>query len=186
MAKPPPSSSEIIIEHWSPEWATKFAKKGALIRSALGISAIRIDHIGSTSITGLAAKPIIDIQVSVADFADVELAGAMASAGYLWRRDNPELTKRYFRERPGEERTHIHIRRLGSWHEQWALLFRDYMRAHFEATVEYANLKRRLADRHKHNGAAYTDAKGDYFWSVMRQADLWAWETGWRPGPSDA
>jgi GrpB-like predicted nucleotidyltransferase (UPF0157 family) len=57
---------------------------------------------------GLAAKPIIDIQVSVAEFEPMDaLAAAMAGAGYEWRALNPELTKRYFRERPGEERTHI-------------------------------------------------------------------------------
>lgn len=175
----------ITIEDWSPDWGAKFTGKAAAIRAALGQSALRIDHIGSTAIAGLAAKPIIDIQVSVADFVDDELSKAMAAAGYVWRRSNPELTKRYFRERPGTERTHVHVRRLGSWHEQWALLFRDYLRAHPAVREDYADLKRVLAGRHGHDRAAYTDAKGDYFWSTIRNADVWAAETGWRPGPSD-
>lgn len=176
---------QIAIEDWSPEWAAKFREKAAVIRAVLGPSALRIDHIGSTSIEGLAAKPIIDIQVSVADFSDDDLSKSMSAAGYAWRSSNPELTKRYFRERPGAERTHVHVRRLGSWHEQWALLFRDYLRAHAIAREEYASVKRVLAERHGHDRAAYTDAKGDYFWSAIREADLWAAETGWRPGPTD-
>ena len=181
-----PNISDVItIEDWSQDWAAKFAGKAAVIRAALGHSALRIDHIGSTSIAGLAAKPIIDIQISVADFADEELSQAMAAAGYAWRRSNPELTKRYFREQPGTERTHVHVRRLGSWHEQWALLFRDYLRSQNAAIEEYANLKRALAKRFGHDRKAYTEAKGDYFWLTIRKADLWAAETGWRPGPSD-
>lgn len=119
---------KIEIVDWCPEWPESFRRKASAIRSALGDHALRIDHIGSTSIQGLAAKPIIDIQVSVATFEPIEtLTEPLWEIGYEWRQANSELTKRYFRERPGGERTHIHIRRLGSWHEQWALLFRDYM-----------------------------------------------------------
>ncbi|MCV0428048.1 MAG: GrpB family protein [Roseibium sp.] len=111
---------------------------------------------------------------------------AMMAIGYLWRSDNPDLAKRYFREQPGSERTHIHIRRSGSWHEQWALLFRDFMRAHPKEKEAYADLKRTLAHRHRQDRAAYTIGKDDYFWHVIRQADRWATKTGWVPPISDA
>jgi len=62
----------ITISDWSPDWATQFAIKAGAIRQALGALAQRIDHVGSTAIAGLAAKPIIDIQVSVADFEPIE------------------------------------------------------------------------------------------------------------------
>jgi GrpB-like predicted nucleotidyltransferase (UPF0157 family) len=115
------SAERIEICEWSAEWPEKFRLKATAIRRALGNHALRIDHIGSTSIPGLAAKPIIDIQVSVADLEPIEtLTEPMEAIGYLWRSANPDLTKRYFRERPGDERTHIHVRRSGSWHEQWA------------------------------------------------------------------
>jgi GrpB-like predicted nucleotidyltransferase (UPF0157 family) len=176
----------ITISDWSPDWAAQFAIKAGAIRQALGALALRIDHIGSTSIQGLAAKPIIDIQVSVADFEPIEaVVEPMTAAGFVWRSANPELSKRYFRELPGEARTQVHVRRLGSWNEQWALLFRDYMRGHSDEHSAYVALKRRLAERFPNDGAAYTDAKADHLWAVIQRADEWASKTGWRPGPSD-
>jgi GrpB-like predicted nucleotidyltransferase (UPF0157 family) len=181
------SARQIEICDWSPHWHEKFRLKAATIRRALGDRALRIDHIGSTSIRGLAAKPIIDIQVSVADFEPIEaLAVPMESIGYLWRSANPELTKRYFRESPGAERTHIHVRRLGSWHEQWALLFRDYMRVHTEEHAPYAALKRVLAEQYRHDRVGYTEGKADHMWAAVRRADRWAADVGWVPPPSDA
>ena len=109
-----------------------------------------------------------------------------AKFGYTWRSTNPELTKRYFRERPGDERTHIHVRRSGSWHEQWALLFRDYMRGHVDEHAPYVALKAVLAERHGADRTAYTNGKDDFFWDVIRRADRWAAATGWEPQATDA
>ena len=177
----------IEIADWTPAWSEEFRGRATALRAALGDRALRIDHIGSTSVAGLAAKPIVDIQVSVAEFDPVApLVEAMEAAGYLWRSDNPELTKRYFRESPGDRRCHIHIRRAGSWHEQWALLFRDYLRAHADARAAYEAVKRGLAERHANDRHAYTDAKGDFLWATIEKADRWAGEVGWRPRPSDA
>jgi GrpB-like predicted nucleotidyltransferase (UPF0157 family) len=178
---------EVVIVEWSPSWAADFMLKAAVLRRELGGLAMRIDHIGSTSITGMAAKPIIDIQISVMGFEPFDpLFQALVKAGYLWRHTNPELTKRYFREQPGAERTHVHMRRLGSWHEQWALLFRDYMRVHPDEQQAYASLKRQLAQRFGADREGYTAAKGDFFWQTMRRADEWAGVVGWRPGQPDA
>lgn len=178
---------QIEICDWSPEWPEKFQARAEAIRNALGPRALRIDHIGSTSINGLAAKPIIDVQVSVVDFEPMSgLVEPLERVGYLWRATNPELTKRYFREGSGQDRTHIHVRRFGTWHEQWALLFRDYMRLHVEEHGPYVALKRALAERFGDDRAAYTNGKADHLWSVIRRADRWAAETGWKPAASDA
>jgi GrpB-like predicted nucleotidyltransferase (UPF0157 family) len=180
------AAEPIEIHPWSPDWAAEFRGRATALRAALGERAARIDHIGSTSVTGLAAKPIVDIQVSVAEFEPFEpLCAAMEAAGYVWRDSNPELTKRYFRERPGEKRCHVHVRRAGSWHEQWALLFRDYVRRHPDVAAAYEAEKRVLAERFTNDRTAYTDAKVDFFWATIRRADYWAGDTGWRPGPSD-
>ncbi|PDT31049.1 hypothetical protein CO660_05440 [Rhizobium sp. L9] len=181
------SNEPVEISDWSPEWTTKFRAKATALREALSKQAQRIDHIGSTAIQGLAAKPIIDIQISVANFDHMDdLVEALETVGYVWRSSNPELTKRYFREIPGHERTHIHIRRLGSWHEQWTLLFRDYMRLHVEEHGTYAALKRSLAAQFRNDRLAYITGKEDYLWQVIRRADRWAATTGWSPGVSDA
>jgi GrpB-like predicted nucleotidyltransferase (UPF0157 family) len=180
-----PSRIEIVA--YDPAWPARFAELGQALRAGLGEVALRIDHIGSTAVHGLAAKPIIDIQISVVDFEPLAAyRQPLERLGYVYRADNPERTKRYFREPPGRPRTHVHVRRAGSFSEQWALLFRDYLRTHPDAAAEYATLKRRLAIRFRDDRRAYTDAKGPFLWKVIRKANEWAQAEGWRPGPSDA
>lgn len=177
----------IIIVPYAPEWPERFGKLAADIRRVLGELASRIDHIGSTSIPGLAAKPIIDIQVSVASFEPFDqLREPLETIGYVWRADNSDLTKRYFREVAGSPRTHVHVRLRGSWGEQFALLFREYLRADPDRAERYAVEKRALAARFGADRQGYTDAKEPFIWSVMRCASDWSQETGWEPGPSDA
>jgi GrpB-like predicted nucleotidyltransferase (UPF0157 family) len=177
----------IEIADYDPAWPRRFADLGATLRRALGDVALRIDHIGSTAVPGLAAKPIVDLQISVASFEPLAAFKAPLEAlGFVHRATNPELTKRYFREPPGRWRTHVHVRRAGSFSEQFALLFRDYLRGHPEAAAGYAATKRQLAALHEYDRAAYTDAKGPCVWALIRRADDWAQRTGWLPGPSDA
>jgi GrpB-like predicted nucleotidyltransferase (UPF0157 family) len=130
---------------------------------------------------------VLDVQISVAAFDPLEAFKAPLEAlRYVYRPDNPERTKRYFREPPGAPRTHIHVRRAGSFSEQFALMFRDYLRATPDVAAEYEALKRRLADRHRAERRAYTEAKVPFFWEVIRRADAWSQAHGWSPGPSDA
>ena len=182
---PQPHSIEIVA--YDPAWPERFAELGRELRGGLGGVALRIDHIGSTAVPGLAAKPIIDIQISVAAFEPLDaFRQPLERLGYVYRADNPERTKRYFREPPGRRRTHLHVRRAGSFSEQWALLFRDYLRVHHEVAAEYAALKRRLAAQFRDDRRGYTQAKVPFLWAVIRRADEWAQAQGWQPGPSDA
>jgi GrpB-like predicted nucleotidyltransferase (UPF0157 family) len=178
---------EVVIIPYDPEWPNLFAYLGGALRAGLGDIALRIDHIGSTSVPGLDAKPIIDVQISVAALEPLSAyRGQLESLGYVFRADNTELTKRYFREPPGSRRTHIHVRRAGSFSEQFALLFRDYLRAHAEDARCYAKVKYRLAEAYRHDRHRYTDAKIPHVWEVMAEADRWSQEVGWGPGPTDA
>lgn len=175
-----------IVEH-DPEWTVRFQALAARLRAALGDVAVRIDHIGSTAVPGLAAKPVVDIQVSVAHLEPVApFADPLTALGYVYRAQNPERTKRYFREPPGTPRTHVHVRRAGSFSEQFALLFRDYLRVDPDTAGEYADLKRRLAAAHGSDRVSYTDAKAPFCWTIIQRADAWAQRTGWEPGRSDA
>ena len=175
---------------YDPAWPRLFREQADGLRSALGDTALRIDHIGSTAVPGLAAKPIIDVQISVASFEPLDAYWLpLEELGYRFRADNPERTKRYFREAPGTRRTHIHVRVRGSWSEQFALLFRDYLRAHPVVADRYADLKRDLAYRYgvlTQDRHGYIEAKEPFIWATMRDADRWAQATGWAPGPSDA
>jgi GrpB-like predicted nucleotidyltransferase (UPF0157 family) len=132
------------------------------IRGAIGDVALRIDHVGSTAVPGLAAKPIIDIQVTVEDINVVpSLATALSSVGYEYRpnaaKDRPpdwetqepvEWNKEYFRT-PADvsPRTHVHFRAIGRRNQRYALLFRDYLRSNERARHSYGLYKRLLGDR---------------------------------------
>jgi GrpB-like predicted nucleotidyltransferase (UPF0157 family) len=178
---------EVVIIPYDPEWPNLFAHLGGALRAALGDFALRIDHIGSTSVPGLDAKPVIDVQISVASLEPLDAYRApLESLGYVFRADNTERTKRYFRESPGLRRTHIHVRRAGSFSEQFALLFRDYLRAHADDARRYAKVKHRLANSYRHDRHGYTDAKIPHVWEIMTRADRWSQKVGWEPGPTDA
>jgi GrpB-like predicted nucleotidyltransferase (UPF0157 family) len=178
----------IVVEPYDARWPDLFAEVGARLRSELGDTALRIDHIGSTSVPGLTAKPVIDIQVSVAALEPISTYRApLERAGFVHQSDNPERTKRYFRERPGERRTHVHVRRAGSFSEQLNLLFREFLRTHPQHADEYAALKVGLAaeysgpdQRHE-----YVAAKEPFIWQTLRAADAWGQATGWEPPASD-
>jgi GrpB-like predicted nucleotidyltransferase (UPF0157 family) len=179
----------IVVVAADPDWAQEFAHLGERLRGALGGTAVRIDHIGSTAVAGLDAKPVIDVQVSVAALDPLDAYRVrLERVGFIYRADNPERTKRYFRELPGDKRTHIHVRRAGSFSEQFALLFRDFLRADAARASQYAAVKHALAARYARpeERHQYVEAKAPFIWDTMRLADDWAQMTGWEPGPSDA
>jgi GrpB-like predicted nucleotidyltransferase (UPF0157 family) len=180
-------TDRVEVVAYDPRWPTLFGQQAAMLRAALGEVALRIDHIGSTAVPELAAKPIIDIQISVATFEPLDAFRApLEQLGYVFRADNVERTKRYFREPPGSPRTHVHVRRAGSFSEQLALLSRDFMRTHPDWAQRYAELKYALAERHADDRGRYTDEKRPFTWQALAAADEWAQRTGWLPGPSDA
>ena len=183
----------VEIIPYQPRWPEEFERLAARIHEALGGLAVRIDHIGSTSVPGLASKDVIDIQVtlrSADDFPAME--GAMTAAGFDPRpgtftdhrppnAEGPESDwqKRYFRERPGDRVTHIHVRVQGRPNQRYPLLFRDYLRAHPQAAAGYAELKRRLAGLAGENRPAYVDTKDPVCDIIMAAAEGWARRTGW-------
>ena len=183
-----PAIEPIEIHPYTQKWPQEFSEIGKKMRDALGPIALRIDHIGSTSIPGLAAKPIIDIQISVDSLEPVEpFLKPLKKLGYCWRKGKKyEKTKRYFRETQGMRRTHVHVRKLGSWHQQFPLLFRDYMRVHKPDCDKYEFVKKELAQQYRNEREKYTDSKNDIFWEIIARADRWAANTGWEPGGSDA
>jgi GrpB-like predicted nucleotidyltransferase (UPF0157 family) len=172
-----------------PLWPRLFRERAALIRQALDDRAERIDHIGSTSVPGLAAKPVIDIQVSVLDLDPPEpIDAALHSLGYEYDEDtNDDRRKRFYSldDASGRRLVNVHVRRLGEWSQQAALLFRDYLRDNPEAMVRYELEKRHLAQQDWPTVDHYANAKGDVVWALLREADLWSFH-GWNPGRSDA
>jgi len=173
----------IEILDYQARWPQEYALIEQAIRAVTGPAVLRIDHIGSTSVPGLAAKDIIDIQLSVSALEPLEEYGnGLVSLGYWWMQDNAERNKRYFREGEGMRRTHIHVRESGSFGQQFALLFRDYLRANAGDCEYYARVKREMAQRAWESVGAFGDAKDPLFWEIARRANAWAQATAWRSG----
>lgn len=164
-----------------PLWPERFEEMRARLAAALGSTAIRIEHVGSTAVPGLAAKPVVDIQVSVPDVEDEPAyREAIESCGFALRYCEPG--HRYFRPpRPLPRLWHIHVCAVGGEWERVHLLFRDYLRCHPVAVKRYAVMKREMAVVHRNESIAYTDAKSPLIDEMLVRAEDWAAETGWRP-----
>lgn len=174
------------ISKHDPEWKSLFTDIASKLRPSLGDLAIRIDHVGSTSVAGLDAKPIIDIQISVLNYDDIlSYKTKIEKVGFVLREENPDRTKRYFRELPGTRRTHIHVRQAGSFSEQITLLFRDYLRVHTADCLRYAQEKHRLMELYRNERPKYVEGKGPIVWDIIQKAHTWSQEVGWKPGKSD-
>jgi GrpB-like predicted nucleotidyltransferase (UPF0157 family) len=177
----------IVIVAADSHWPQEFRAMATPLRKALGDAALRIDHIGSTAVPGLDAKPVIDVQVSVATLEpDSPFRAPLESLGYVAPAANLDRSKRFFREAAGGRRTHVHVRRAGSFDEQLNLLLRDYLRTHSQDRDAYARAKRELAARFRTDREGYVRAKEPTVWSLLLRAHDWLQETGWSPGPSDA
>jgi len=154
-----PKSAPLNISPYQTRWPGEFETIYQDLHQTLGDLARQIDHIGSTSVPGLPAKDIIDIQITVGDLVDQRIYQALETAGYqvlpadkyrdsLVGHDNPEdpqLQKRFVKEKAGERRANIHIREAGRLNQEYPLLFRDFLRGHPEARDAYCLIKERLA-----------------------------------------
>jgi GrpB-like predicted nucleotidyltransferase (UPF0157 family) len=142
-----------------PTWPARFAAEAARIRAALGPLALRIDRVGSTAVPGLAAKPIIDIQISVAQVQPMDpYRPALEGLGYRHTPyPDPDGVVRYpfFGKPPTRPRAfHIHVAQAGSQHERRHLAVRDFLRAHPDQAHAYERVKRAAATRHPVTGQA--------------------------------
>jgi GrpB-like predicted nucleotidyltransferase (UPF0157 family) len=188
----------ITIVPSGPQWPLEFRRIGMPLREALGDRAVRIDHIGSTAVPGLAAKEVIDVQVTVATLDAGKLVRALAPLGYtLWEgitgdhlppgRDDPpeEWRKLFFRAAEGQRRPNLHIRQAGRANQRYALLLRDYLRADLRVRGVYEQVKETLARLHPEDLDAYYDVKDPVCDIIMVAAERWASEMSYAPGPSD-
>ncbi len=162
-----------IIEH-NPDWANMFEREAESIRTALGNLTVEIQHIGSTAVPGLAAKPVIDIMVGLHNLSDGESTiQPLENLGYVYWAENPNPEKMFFvKGMPpyGEKRTHhVHVVEIDG--EFWQRrLFRDYLRRNSEEAQRYEKLKRDLAVQFRNDREAYTQGKSDYIREVMEKA----------------
>jgi len=152
------------------EWAQLFCKERARLLAAIGEYVLDIQHVGSTAIPGLPAKPILDIGVAVAEFEAARVCIAPLEAlGYTYRGEHGIPRRHYFVREPPRTH-HLHMHEIAS--PEWGrlVLFRDYLLAHPDVAEAYGALKRELARRHSHDRGAYTEAKTAFVENVLGRA----------------
>lgn len=180
----------IVIETYNPQWPLAYERLRSDIQQVLGELAVHIDHIGSTSVPGLGAKDVIDLQITVGELRE-EILNTLIEAGYQpsphvidhtpeGEDPNPKLwCKRMVIERPGERRANIHIRIAGNPNQRYALLFRDYLRVHPNSSQTVELIKRELARYHANDEEGYYAIKDPVYDLIWDAAQAWANATNW-------
>jgi len=168
-----PNDAPVHIVPYDRDWPSRFEAERKLLIDAIGswLVANSIEHIGSTAIPGLDAKPVIDIMAGVESLDGSRAAVAVLERHqYCYAPYRADVMYWLCKPSPAQRTYHLHLVPLGSplWIEQ--LAFRDYLRTHPDVAMEYAALKRRLADAHRLDREAYTNAKAPFVERVLGDA----------------
>lgn len=165
----PSQESAVEVIPYDPTWTVLFDQEAALIGAALGQNCVAIHHVGSTSVPGLAAKPIIDIVPVVKDILQVD-TNALKALGYLNRGELGMLFRRFFTKGVSKRTHHLHIWEDGNPEIDKQLLFRAYLMDNPEELKRYEDLKLNLAIKYSKDRKAYTFAKDDLICEMLQKA----------------
>ena len=160
----------IVIADYDPAWPERFRREEAKIRRSLGEAALAVEHIGSTSVPRLAAKPIVDILLVVEDSGEeASYLPAMEEAGYVLRVREPNFEEHRMFRTPGKD-VHVHVFSVGSKEIERLLLLRDRLRRNEMDRELYASTKRKLASRDWPSMQHYADAKSGVVEGILTRA----------------
>lgn len=162
-----PGGEPVILSGYTDEWPRSASNWIKRIQSVLNAIDLEIDHIGSTAVPGLSAKPVVDLQVQVPDLADEPAyIRPLETLGLVLRARGEDF--RFLRPPSGQQRTaHVHVCEKGSGWARDHLAFRDALRADRELATEYANLKSVFAQTVGHDRAAYNAGKASFIRKVI-------------------
>ena len=164
----------VIVAPYSPNWPTQFHATREELLSVLAPTVVNVEHIGSTSVPGLSAKPVIDVLLGARSLADIESKiKPLNKIGYLYvpKYERKLPMRRYFvRSSATSLRVHLHAVELNSRLWQEHLAFRDRLRADANLCAQYQALKLRLAEEFADDKAAYTGAKSPFIQAVLATA----------------
>ncbi|QSJ01017.1 GrpB family protein [Bacillus sp. 3a] len=160
---------EVFLVPWSAEWVKEFEMEKKRIEEVIGQYIVNVHHIGSTAVSGLSAKPIIDIAIEINHFVDGEqCATALQGLGYSYRGTNVLPERHYFSK--GEPRTHqIHMYQTGNRYLLEQINFRDYLRSNELAKSEYQQIKLNLSSVCKNDKHKYAEGKTDFVKSILER-----------------
>jgi GrpB-like predicted nucleotidyltransferase (UPF0157 family) len=165
-----PHNAPITLAEYDPEWPVLFDREAARIRVVLGDTAVRVEHVGSTSVPGLAAKPIIDILLAVPDSANEQAyVPALESAGYVLRNREPHWFEHRLFKGP-DTNINLHVFTVGAAEIDRMLLFRDWLRADDADRDAYLQVKRDLAKRSWRHVQHYADSKTAIVQQILARA----------------
>lgn len=171
-----PKVHGVVIAPYDPSWPKRAAELGARLAEALGGILVRVEHIGSTTVPGLAAKPIIDLMPVVSSLDDLDRDRARVEAlGYAWHGEFGIEGRRFcsLSDSASVRLANLHFFEAGSPHAPRHVIFRDYLRAHPNVARKYEEEKRRIASIHAKDSRGYADEKGP--WVVRADADALQW-----------
>ena len=167
-----PHDAPITLAEYDPHWPSLFEREAERIRTALGDKVLRLEHTGSTSVPGLAAKPIIDITLIVRDSADEpSYVPPLEAAGYALRIREPHWLEHRLLKGPDTD-VNLHVFSEGSVELDRMVGFRDWLRAHPEDRDLYERTKRELATRTWRHVQHYADAKTAVVEEIIARAGL--------------
>lgn len=163
----------VVVPHEN-HWSEKFQMEAKRLKSAMP-ETVKIYHIGSTSVPGLAAKPIIDMIMEVENIERVDgWNERFIELGYIVKGENGISRRRYFIHGTEEKCSyHLHVFEKGNPEIVRHLAFRDYMMAHCEEAEAYATLKKELAEKYTYDGELYTEGKNEFVRNVDEKAKEW-------------
>lgn len=168
-------AQHIVVTEYNPLWVDMFEAESAKIKDILNGNCIEVYHIGSTSVAGLAAKPVIDIMPVVYDLEEVDKVSAeFEKTGYEYMGEFGIPGRRYLRK-GGDERTHqIHIFSKENTHDiERHLAVRNYLRTHSDVCERYAHLKKELANKFPYDIEGYCDGKEEFVQQLEKEALRW-------------
>jgi GrpB-like predicted nucleotidyltransferase (UPF0157 family) len=161
----------VIVSDYDPLWPSQFEYLRERAARALSELSPRIEHVGSTAVPGLAAKPVIDLIVQLDDAAQLATAiERLAALGYRHRGDLGIAGREAFATPLGEARHHLYVCLPGCSQLSDQVAFRDFLRIHETVRAEYAALKRLLAETHRNDRAAYTEGKTQFVAAVLARS----------------
>jgi GrpB-like predicted nucleotidyltransferase (UPF0157 family) len=162
----------VRIVPYDPSWPERFEEERAALANAIGGWVLGgIHHVGSTSVPGLEAKPVIDILVGVRSLEKSRSCfDRLVRLGYLYAPYRSGEMHWFCKPHPSRRTHHLHLVPADSPRFRDELAFRDYLRVHHDVAKEYGALKRRLAKEFKHDREAYTDAKAEFISAIVQRA----------------